>query len=185
MDSSDEAKPSAKKGKILTIAALAAITLLGAGGGWVVGGMLATPPLTAEEAKLVEEAKAAVKAKQEHGKAPEAGGHGGGSKKEEGLPTISAALPGLMQLDAITTNLAYPAENWVRIELALVFKGPADAEMAKTVQNDITAYLKTVSLQQIEGPRGFEYLKDDIKERVDLRSEGKISDVIVRTFVIQ
>ncbi len=55
----------------------------------------------------------------------------------------------------------------------------------KTVQNDITAYLKTVSLQQIEGPRGFEYLKDDIKERVDLRSEGKISDVIVRTFVIQ
>ncbi|MFP5076346.1 flagellar basal body-associated FliL family protein [Rhizobium sp. YIM 134829] len=183
MSEADESAPGKKKGKILTIVALAAITLLGAGGGWVVGGLLATPPLTAEEAKLVEEAKAAIKAKQQ-GKAPPAGAHGG-SKKEEGLPTISAALPGLLQLDAITTNLAYPAENWVRLELALVFKGPSDADMAKTIETDIAAYLKTVSLQQIEGPRGLQYLKDDIKERVDLRSEGRISDVIIRTFVIQ
>lgn len=186
MDASDDQTPKKKSGKILTIAALAAITLLGAGGGWVVGGLLATPPVTAEEARLIEEAKAAIKAKKEHGKPAGAEGHGGGKKKdEEGLPTISAALGGILQLDPITTNLAYPAENWVRLEVALLFKGASDPAMAKTIQEDITTYLKTVSLQQIQGPRGFQYLRDDIKERVDLRSQGQISDVIFRTFVIQ
>jgi flagellar FliL protein len=46
-------------------------------------------------------------------------------------------------------------------------------------------YIRTVSLQQIEGPRGFEYLKDDIQERVDLRAQGRVSRVMFRTFVIE
>ena len=57
--------------------------------------------------------------------------------------------------------------------------------MAEQIHQDIAAYLKTVSLQQIQGPRGFQYLKDDIEERVDLRSEGRVTNVIFRTFVIQ
>ena len=50
---------------------------------------------------------------------------------------------------------------------------------------DIMAYLRTVSLQQVEGPRGFQYLKDDLQERVDLRSEGRVSKVMFRTLVIE
>jgi flagellar FliL protein len=47
------------------------------------------------------------------------------------------------------------------------------------------AYLRTVSLQQIEGPRGFQYLREDLRERVKLRSEGRVNDLLLRTFVIE
>ncbi len=69
--------------------------------------------------------------------------------------------------------------------MALAFKGPPELPMAEEIHQDILAYMRTVSLQQIEGPRGFQYLKDDIQERVDLRSQGKVSKVMFRTFVIE
>jgi flagellar FliL protein len=96
-----------------------------------------------------------------------------------------AQANGIVQLEPITTNLAYPSENWIRLEVALMFKGPVDNQLATDIHQDILAYIRTVSLQQIEGPRGFQYLRDDIQERVDLRSEGRVSKVMFRTFVIE
>jgi flagellar protein FliL len=69
--------------------------------------------------------------------------------------------------------------------VALQFKGAPDVALAEEIHQDIAAYLKTVSLQQIQGPRGFQYLRDDIQERVDLRSDGRVTNVMFRTFVIQ
>jgi len=183
MEDLDTASPAPKgPSKVMTIAALVVLTLLAGGGGWLVGGVLAPKPLSVEEAKMVEEAKAAVANKAK--KAEQAGGEEG-SNKDEGLPRIATEANGVVQLDAITTNLAYPTENWIRLEVALLFKGAPDVAMAEQIHQDIAAYMKTVSLQQIQGPRGFQYLKDDIEERVDLRSEGRVTNVIFRTFVIQ
>jgi flagellar FliL protein len=181
MEDADLANAGPKKSSpVIMIAALAVLTLIAGGGGWLVGGMLAPKPLSSEEAKIVEEAKAAVALKAA-GQKPE----GEAGKKDEGLPKIATEANGVVQLDAITTNLAYPTENWIRLEVALLFKGAPDVAMAEQIHQDIAAYLKTVSLQQIQGPRGFQYLKDDIEERVDLRSEGRVTNVIFRTFVIQ
>ncbi|MBO3758364.1 flagellar basal body-associated FliL family protein [Ciceribacter sp. L1K23] len=155
---------------VMMIVAIAILTLLGAGGGWVVGGMIAPKVQVAED-----EAKKAAEA---------AGGHGGG-KEEEGLPHVATEANGIVQLEPITTNLAYPSENWIRLEVALLFKGAPDVVIAESIHQDILAYLRTVSLQQVEGPRGFQYLKDDIQERVDLRSEGRVTKVMFRTFVIE
>ncbi len=92
---------------------------------------------------------------------------------------------GVVQLEPITTNLSYPSENWVRLEVALMFKDKPDVKVSEDVHQDILSYLRTVSLQQIEGPRGFQYLRDDIQERVDLRSQGRVTKVMFRTFVIE
>lgn len=159
-------KKKKKSGSVMTIAALAVLTLLGAGGGWVLGTMI-TPQI-----KAAEETKKAAE-----------GGHGG--KEEEGLPHISTEANGVVLLEPITTNLAYPSENWIRLEVALLFNGAPDVKISEDVHQDILAYLRTVSLQQVEGPRGFQYLKEDIQERVDLRSEGRVSKVMFRTFVIE
>jgi flagellar FliL protein len=186
-ENQDDAPKSKKSGMIMTIAAIAIVSLVGVGGGWVLGGMLAPEPMTADEAKVLEEAKAAIKARQPAPPEPEAaGGHGEKKKEGEGgLPLASTEANGVLQLDPITTNLSYPTENWVRLEVALLFKGPPDVSMAQQIHEDIATYLRTVSLQQIEGPRGFQYLRDDIQERVDLRSEGRVTNVIFRTFVVQ
>ncbi|NKN34826.1 flagellar basal body-associated FliL family protein [Agrobacterium sp. a22-2] len=160
-----------KSSLILLIAAIAGLTVLGGGGGWVVG-MLIAPKIQSAEADAAATEAAA------------AGAHGAGTE-EEGLPHISTEANGVVQLEPITTNLAYPSESWIRLEVALLFNGPADVTMSESIHQDIMAYMRTVSLQQVEGPRGFQYLKEDIQERVDLRSEGRVSRVMFRTFVIE
>jgi flagellar protein FliL len=162
-----EGQPKKKSAMMMTIIGLAVLTLLGGGGGWVVGGMIAPSVKSAEQA---EQAKAT----------PEKAKAG-----EEGLQKISTEANNVVQLEPITSNLAYPSENWVRLEVALLFSGPPDVKLAEDIHQDIMAYIRTVSLQQIEGPRGFEYLRDDIQERVDLRAQGRVSKVMFRTFVIE
>ncbi|MFP3542820.1 flagellar basal body-associated FliL family protein [Rhizobium sp. SIMBA_035] len=166
-----EAKPKKKSAAMMTIVGIAILTLLGAGGGWAVGTMIAPNVKSAEQAN-----EAAAEPKP-----------AGGEKKEgeTGLPHVSTEANNVVQLEPITSNLAYPSENWVRLEVALLFNGPPDGKVAEDIHQDIMAYIRTVSLQQIEGPRGFQYLRDDIQERVDLRSQGRVSKVMFRTFVIE
>lgn len=160
-------------GMVPLIGAFVVLTLVGGGGGWFLGGMIASKVKPPEAAKA--EAPAAGKdAKKEEGKKP-----------EDGLPKISTEANGIVQLEPITTNLAYPSENWIKLDVALMFNGPPDVKLAEDIHQDIMGYLRTVSLQQISGPRGFEYLRDDIQERVDLRSEGRVSKVMFRTFVVE
>ncbi|WLR93129.1 flagellar basal body-associated FliL family protein [Shinella zoogloeoides] len=170
----DEEQPGEKKkpSLVVTIAAIAVLTLLAGGGGWVVGNMLAPPP--------------AEKPAEEVAKVEPAGGHGGGEKADAGeIPHISTEANGVVLLDPITSNLAYPSDNRVRLEVALMFKGAPDVVLAEEIHQDIMAYMRTVSLQQMQGPRGFQYLREDLQERVDLRSEGRVTNVMFRTFVIE
>jgi flagellar protein FliL len=173
MDEAQEGEGKKKSGMMALVIPLVVLTAVGGGGGWVIGNMLAPQVKQAEDAAKAAEAAAA-------------GEHGGEAKKEEeGLPPISTEANGVVALEPITTNLAYPSENWIRLEVALMFNGPPDVKIAEDVHQDIMAYLRTVSLQQVEGPRGFQYLKDDLQERVDLRSEGRVSKVMFRTLVIE
>ena len=169
--------PKKKGGMVPLIAVFAVLTLVGGGGGWVLGGMLADKLMpqikAAREEAAKQAAKDAAKGKEEK------------KEGEGGLPRIATEANGIVQLEPITTNLAYPSENWVKLDVALLFNGPPDPKLAEDIHQDIMAYLRTVSLQQIEGPRGFEYLRDDIQERVDLRSEGRVSKVMFRTFVVE
>ncbi|WP_454848194.1 flagellar basal body-associated FliL family protein [Rhizobium binxianense] len=155
-----------KSGMAMTLVGIVVLTLLGAGGGWAVGRMVAPDIKGAAEAEA---------RKAEEQKNAEAGG----------LQHISTEANNIVQLEPITSNLAYPSENWIRLEVALLFNGPPDVKVAEDIHQDILAYIRTVSLQQIEGPRGFQYLRDDIQERVDLRSQGRVSKVMFRTFVIE
>jgi flagellar FliL protein len=149
---------------IMMILGLLILTVLGGGGGWFLGTMVAPKIKTATAAVEAAAAQAPTGEKQ---------------------AAAAAEANGIIQLDPITTNLAYPSQNWVRLEIALMFKDKPDAQLAEAIHQDILAYVRTVSLQQIEGPRGFQYLRDDIQERVDLRSEGRVSKVMFRTFVIE
>jgi flagellar FliL protein len=45
--------------------------------------------------------------------------------------------------------------------------------------------LRTLSLQQVQGARGFRYVRDDLIERAILRSKGNIENILIRTFVIE
>ncbi len=165
MDETQDVDETAKKkSRKILIAGIAGLTVLGAGGGWVLGGVIAPPVQKGTEVASLD---------------------GGSGAEGEDIPKIATEENGVVLLDPITTNLAYPSENWIRLEVALAFNGVPELSLAEDIHQDILAYLRTVSLQQIGGPRGFQYLRDDIQERVALRSKGKVSRVLFRTMVIE
>jgi flagellar FliL protein len=168
LDETQSEAPKKKSGLIVTIVGVAAVTVIGGAGGWLVGNMLAPQ---------VEPPKVEKKAEEKPAE--------GSAEKDEGLPKLATEENGVVQLEPITTNLAFPTDRWVRLEVALLFKDKPDAKLAETIHQDIAVYLRTVSLQQIEGPRGFQYLKEDLEERADMISEGKVSRLMFRTFLIQ
>jgi len=167
LDETQTDAPKKKSGLVMTIVGVAAVTVIGGLGGWFVGNMLAPQVEPPKVEKAAEEKPAE------------------GRDKDEGLTKLATEENGVVQLEPITTNLAFPTDRWVRLEVALLFKEKPDAKLAETIHQDIAVYLRTVSLQQIEGPRGFQYLKEDLEERADMISEGKVSRLMFRTFLIQ
>ena len=86
------------------------------------------------------------------------------------------------------TNLAEPADAWVRIESSIVFKTGAlpnpDVTLAE-IRADAVAYLRTMSLAQIEGASGLQHLREDLNERVAIRTKGAVRELIVESLVVQ
>ena len=62
---------------------------------------------------------------------------------------------------------------------------PHPEAAAAKIGDDILAYLRTVSLKQIEGPIGLENLRQDLNERAATRTGGKTREFMIRTLVVQ
>lgn len=91
-------------------------------------------------------------------------------------------------LPPILTNLAAPDDVWIRIEASILFDDEelaTDDVVAARISEDILAYLRTLSLSQIEGPSGMQHLRDDLDERARVRSEERVSELVVHTLVVQ
>jgi len=162
----DETVPKKKSALIPTIGAVVVLTLVGAAGGWFTGKFLVPAPKPAEAEPATPAAAAGAGA-----------GHAGAN--------ATAAQTNLLELAPILTNIGYPAESVIRLQVALVFDGAPDQALADTVNENILSYLRTVPLQQLQGPRGFTYLKGDLQEIASLRSQGRVTKILIRTFVIE
>ena len=53
------------------------------------------------------------------------------------------------------------------------------------IGDDILAYLRTVTLKQLEGPVGLQSIREDLNERAATRSDGKVREFVIRTLVVQ
>ncbi len=113
------------------------------------------------------------------------------AKKNVAPPPIASTYAGtarLRKLSPIVTNLAAPADNWARIEASMVTDSMNDEEagiLAAHISEDIVAYLRSASVSQFEGARGLQHLRDDLTERANIRSTGKVRELIIETLVIQ
>ena len=57
--------------------------------------------------------------------------------------------------------------------------------MVAEIRQDIVGYLRTLSVAQIEGPSGLSHLREDLTERVQIRSNGQIRTFFIETLVVQ
>jgi len=156
-----------KKGPslVLQLIVFLVLTVLAVGGGWMTGQLLGGEKRQAESAG--EQAGA-----DEH------------SSDEHDAEKVVESLR-ILPLETMTTNLADPQEVWIRLELALVFQDQPDPEIAEVVHQDLLAYLRTVKARQIDGPSGFQHFKSDLDERAQIRSDGKVKQVLIRTMLFE
>jgi len=98
------------------------------------------------------------------------------------------ASANLRPLPPIVTNLASPGRTWIRLEASLVVDGDQTAEanvLMAQIAEDIIAFLRTVTLVQIQGASGFQHLREDLSDRVRVRSGGKIRDLVIQSMIIE
>lgn len=94
----------------------------------------------------------------------------------------------LKPLASIVTNLAEPHDVWIRLEASIIFDDEAiaaDEVLAGQIGEDILAYLRTVTLSQIEGPSGMQHLREDLVERARIRSDGRVKELVIQSLVVQ
>jgi flagellar FliL protein len=94
----------------------------------------------------------------------------------------------IYNLSPIVTNLGAPQDTWIRMEGSIVFDPkvlPHPEAVAARISGDALAYLRTVTLKQLEGPIGLDAIRDDLNERAATRSDGKVREFVIRTLVVQ
>ena len=155
-----------------TVVVVLVLSALAGGGGWIVGTIAGAQKKEQESAALEQ---AALDDKDGETDAA----------TQEADPVAGPVDPQILTLAPITTNLSFPSSSWVRVEVALVFDKEPDPTLAELIHQDVMAYMRTVSLPQIEGPRGFQHLRDDLSERAVIRSNGRVSKLLFRTFLIE
>lgn len=94
----------------------------------------------------------------------------------------------LESLKPVVVNLAAPTNVWLRLEGAIVFKNgdlPNPQIAVAQIREDILTYARTLTLAQLEGPSALQNLREDLNERAQLRVEGKLSELVIETLVVQ
>jgi flagellar FliL protein len=92
-------------------------------------------------------------------------------------------------LAPITTNLAGTPAAWIRLEASVLLQADVadeDAEkLTALINEDTIAYLRTLNVLQIQGASGFQNLREDLDERVRIRSEGAVKEMIIQSLIVE
>ncbi len=94
----------------------------------------------------------------------------------------------LKELTPVVTNLAAPEGSWIRLQTAIVYDktdAPGMDLVATKVSQDMLAFVRTLTLEQIQGASGLEALRDDLNERAQLRSDGKVRELLIEMLVVR
>lgn len=162
---SNEANKSNGPSMAVQLGLLAGLTVAAIGIGWFVGEMMRSdvgPTIAQSTAEKPEQSAQPVKD-----------------------PDATSSNPLIIDLVPITTNLAFPSETWVRVELAAFFTEPPASGVVERIQDDLLTYLRTVKIYQIEGASGFAYLKADFKERANMIADGTVEEILIKTMLFE
>lgn len=94
----------------------------------------------------------------------------------------------LVEVPPVITNLADPDSPWVRVQASIIYDRKAVQSpqvIAAQVGEDILGFIRTLSLAQIGGASGLQHLREDLNERVLLRSGGLVRELILAGLVVQ
>lgn len=169
MDDFDEPQqlpaPEEKKPGIMGfILALVAVTVIGGGGGALVANM------QFDQISAVTQQRANAEP----------------IKAENALAWDESSA--IARLEPMVTNLAEPRGTWIRLDTAMVFdRGAVDdvERMKAELSQSMLSFLRTVTLDELEGASALNHLRDDLNERARMASAGTVSELIIEALVLQ
>ena len=88
----------------------------------------------------------------------------------------------------IVTNLAIPEGISIRLQTAIVYDktdAPQIDVIATKIGEDVLAFVRTLTLAQIQGSSGLQALRDDLNERAVVRSDGKVRELLIEMLVVR
>lgn len=184
-------------GRMMLIVTFLLLTLVGAGTGFAVGSLLNSR--FAGEADQLDVADGGSSAEQGVDTI-----HGNSSAKQESTAiekdkedTEGAAETTedgedvdvrIVPLPPVLTTLAAPPGTWIRLEgSALVQRETEDSpeHLADKAGEHILSYLRTVRLDQIEGPSGTLGLRRDLTEMVRALSDGQVRGILIYGLLVE
>lgn len=162
--------PKKKESPLGLIIGLVVITVIALGAGWFLGGQLggSSAPPEKPEAKAEESEKT--------------------EKKEEGEEEEQVAAGPIIKLEPIIVALPDDNNTFLRVELVLIAKPETDINNAETklkLTNDISAFIRTLTLNQISGPSGYLHFREDLLDRARLTTEGAVKELLIMSLVAE
>jgi flagellar FliL protein len=113
------------------------------------------------------------------------------ASSQPGSPRQQDKLPSKIvtrEMPPLITNLLMPADMWIRLESTIVFD-QADFEnpdvIVAEVSGDLLAYLRSLTIREVQGAEGLMFLRQELKERGALRTKGRMKDIIIQALVVQ
>lgn len=94
----------------------------------------------------------------------------------------------VVDLDPVIANLASPSQMWIRLETAIIFNKDEVSDVARLkteVTGDILAFVRTVTVGELQGASALNHLRDDLNERVRFQTAGAVEELIIEAMVLQ
>ncbi len=170
----------------LVFAAAVALALIGAGCGYLAGYFPLFSTSAGEGTAMT--GKERQDSKKEDGVKADVGSEDGGHSTAEGT---EAATDGkhlannVYPLDPIVTNIAMPADVWVRFEAVIKAREPLEEDVPQQIHQDILAFLHSMRLSELTGSSAFIDLKAELLARANTRSNGKVEAIYIKTFLFE
>lgn len=175
------------------------LSIAGAGAGFTVGTLIGggaealsgKDPADAAKPAVEDIAHAAAAPEDAHGETPAHGEPAAEAAATETEPEAEPIDPHTLKVTRfppVLTTLAEPKGKWIRLEGAILTgsEGEVPPELlAEQAGEQILAYLRTLRLDQIEGPSGFLGLRSDLTETVKVLSGGEIQGVLIHGLVVE
>ena len=92
-----------------------------------------------------------------------------------------------MDIPSIIVDLSGTPKSQVRLDLsAIVAHGTLESGSLKSeIREDVIAYLKGVTVADIEGVRGFQNLREQLDDRAKIRGRGAVLGLLIGGLVVE
>lgn len=92
-----------------------------------------------------------------------------------------------IQIPSIIVDMAAEPKTRVRLDISIIaVHGTPDATSLKSeVREDVIAFIKGLSVLDIQGARGFQHLREQLDDRARIRGRGAILGLLIGGLVLE